>query len=176
MENRHPEDLVTIGRVVGSRGRHGLIKVLPITGFPEKIPAKGEVWLWREDTGARLFTVLGGEDRGGHIALRLEGVEDIGAARDLKGSLVMVDEDNMEPLPEDTYYQHQLIGLEVLKEDGVRLGEVTSIMATGAADVYVIRDGEREMMLPAVKEFILGIDLEEGTMLVRPPRGLEEIG
>ena len=171
-----PEDLIAVGRVVDNWGRKGLLKVIPITSFPEKVPDKGEVWLWREDYGARRYPVREGRFDGRHVLLGLEEVVDIAGAKSLKGSLVMVDDENLESLPEDTYYQHQIIGLKVCGEDGSELGTITEILTTGARDVYVIKKEEGEIMLPAAREFILRIDLEDGVMVVRPPEGLEVTG
>lgn len=173
---RPPEELIAVGRVVDSWGRAGLLKVIPITSFPEKVPDKREVWLWREDYGARKYPVRDGRFDGRHIMLGLEDVVDTAGAKSLKGSLVMVDDENLESLPEDTYYQHQIIGLKVLREDGTELGNISEILPTGAVDVYVIKKEEGEIMLPAAREFIVGIDLDGGVMVVRPPAGLEETG
>jgi len=171
-----PEELIAVGRVVDNWGRMGLLKVFPITSFPEKIPDKEEVWLWREDYGARKYRVREGRFDGRHVLLGLDDVVDTAGAKSLKGSLVMVDDENLESLPEGTYYQHQIIGLKVRKEDGTELGSITGILPTGAVDVYVIKKEDGEVMLPAVKEFIVRVDLEDGVIVVRPPAGLEETG
>jgi 16S rRNA processing protein RimM len=171
-----PEDLIAVGRVVDSWGREGLLKITPITSFPEKLPDKREVWLWRDDFGAKKYDVRGGRFDGRHVLLGLEEVADTSGAKSLKGSLVMVDHENLESLPEGTYYQHQIIGLTVRKEDGTELGTITEILPTGAVDVYIIKKEDGEVMLPAAREFIVRIDLDSGVMVVRPPDGLEETG
>ncbi len=175
MKPKLPEDLFVVGRVVNFWGREGLLKVVPLTDFPERLPRKREVVLWREDTGARRHAVTGGRLQGGSVLLALEGVHDIGAAEALKGSMVLVEERDLEPLPEGTWYHHQIIGLAVRTEEGDELGKLTAIIPTGGVDVYVVGGPGGERMIPAAAEFIRRVDPEAGVMVVRvPPDAGEE--
>jgi 16S rRNA processing protein RimM len=77
------------------------------------------------------------------------------------------------PLPEGEYYHHQLIGLKVVNEQGDVLGKVKEILATGANDVYIVRpEIGKEILIPAVDEFILAVNLERGELRVRLAPGL----
>ena len=77
--------------------------------------------------------------------------------------------DALEKTEEDEYYWHELIGLRVIDETGADLGELKSILSTGANDVYVIEKEKAELLLPATEEFILKIDLQEKIMVVKAP-------
>ncbi len=165
-----PEHLFALGRITGFWGRRGMVKVAPTTDFPERVAAKREVWLWREDTGLRRFTVREGRYTGRLLILGLAGVDDISAAEATRGSLVMTDEAGLEELPPGTFYRHQIVGLAVRDPDGRPLGKVEDIWSPGPHDIYVVRDGGRELLIPAVAEFILRVDLERGELTVRPPR------
>lgn len=171
MKAKIPGHLFTVGRITGSWGRRGFVKVLPVTDFPEKIPEKGEIWLWREDADARPVRIREGRFTGKHVLLGIEGVESISEAEALKGFSVMVDEAKLETLPEGSYYHHQIIGIDVRLEDGTPAGKVEEIIPTGANDVYVIRSGSRELLIPAVSEFILRIDAKKKEMIIRVPQG-----
>jgi len=76
------------------------------------------------------------------------------------------------PLEEGEYYCHQIEGLHAVTTEGERLGRVTEVLATGANDVYVVRGSQGELLLPAVKDVILRVDLEAGVLVVRLPEGL----
>jgi 16S rRNA processing protein RimM len=165
-----PGDLFALGRITGYWGRRGMVKVAPDTDFPERVAAKRQLVLWRADTGARSFAVREGRVAGRFLLLGLEGVDDISAAEELKGSLVMTAEEGLEPLPAGTYYRHQILGLAVRDPEGRGLGLVEDILSVGPHDVYVVRGGGGELLIPAVSEFILRIDLEQGELVVRPPR------
>lgn len=169
MKAKPPEHLFAVGRVLGFWGRRGLLKVRPLTDFPEKLPGKGKVWLWREDTGARRCAITGGRMHGGQVLLGLEGVTDIGAAEALKGSLVMVEEEGLEKLPEGAWYHHQIIGLAVRDEQGRKLGKVAEILLTGGCDIWVVRQGKREIMVPAAARIVRSVDTAAGEVIVSMP-------
>ncbi len=103
------------------------------------------------------------------LRVHLDIVPDRNVAELHKGSYLTIEDEEAAPLPEGTYYHHDLMGLEVVDESGESLGRVTEILETGANDVYVVRDDGNEVLLPAVKEVVLKIDLDAGTMTVKPP-------
>ena len=79
-------------------------------------------------------------------------------------------------LPEaeqDTYYWHQIIGLDVFTVDGRRLGQVTAILPTGSNDVYVVREGKKEILIPALESVVVDVDLTAKALRVDLPEGLE---
>ena len=82
--------------------------------------------------------------------------------------------EELEPLPPGAYYHYQLIGMEVHEEAGSRLGDIVEVIFTGANDVYVVRDGKRETLVPALANVIVSVDtdLDRNNMIVRLPEGL----
>lgn len=101
-----------------------------------------------------------------------EGVTDRTAAETLAGAALRVEADRLPPLPEDAYYNFQLIGMRVRTVGGEDLGILEEILETGAQDVYVVRGKGREILLPALREVIRGVDVAAGTMTVEPLPGL----
>jgi 16S rRNA processing protein RimM len=108
-----------------------------------------------------------------HYSLKLEGVEDRNAADALRGLTVSVPYDSLETLPENEYYWEDLVGLAVVTEDGKSLGRIETIFPTGSNDVFVCREGGREILLPAIAEVIRSVDIRAGTVVVRLLKGLE---
>jgi 16S rRNA processing protein RimM len=164
-----PTDLFAVGRVTGWWGRRGMVKVYPLTDFPDRLPEKGAVWLWREDTGRRLFTVREGRVQGGMVILGFDGVDDISTAETLTGSLVMVEEEGLEKLPNGSWYRHEILGADVVDEAGVALGKLADILETGANDVWVVRGPDGELLIPAVREYVRDVDAAARRVTVRRP-------
>ena len=82
---------------------------------------------------------------------------------------------NFPRLPQGEYYHHQLLGLQVINKEGQLLGTLVEILETGANDVYVVKgESGEEVLLPAIDGVVVGIDLENHTMLVEPPAWYNE--
>ena len=107
------------------------------------------------------------------LLFKLAGVDTVEAAAGLVKGLLQVSEEELHPLPEDTYYVFHLLGLEVDDLDKGYLGKVTEVLPTGANDVYVVK-GERygEVLIPAIKDVVLDIDLANRRMRVKLLPGL----
>ena len=106
--------------------------------------------------------------------LRLAGIEDRNAAEKLRGLRLYVDESEIEPLPEGSWYWFQLLGLTVT-EKGRTLGEIAEILPYTANDVYVVqRQNKKDLLIPALKDVVKQVDLERKTMEVELPAGLED--
>ena len=109
------------------------------------------------------------------VLLWLDGVDTRSRAEELAGLQVLGDRRRFPRLPPGEYYWFQVLGLPVVNEaDGALLGYLDHIISTPGHDVYVVRQGEREVLLPAVEEVIVEINLEEGVIKVLPPVGLLE--
>jgi 16S rRNA processing protein RimM len=166
--------LLNLGQVSGAHGLAGALKVRPTaeaaTTDPEVFAALGEVVI-----NGRSFEVLQAERHKNQVLLQLAGVTTRSRAEALVGQEVQGDRSRFPPLPEGEYYWFEVLGLAVINvADGTRLGYLAAILPTPAHDVYVVRQGEREIMLPAVEEVILEIDLGAGCIRVSPPQGLLE--
>jgi 16S rRNA processing protein RimM len=166
---------VPLGRVVGVHGLKGMVRV-GIKGRsadfdPETFLALGEILLEGEP-----FQVDKAVRGRGHILLRLRGVDSRPQAEALVGREVQGEARRFPELPPGEYYWFQILGLPVIHaQDGALLGRLEEIWPTGAHDVYVVRQGEREVLLPAVEGVIQEIDLKPGLLKVLPPEGLLEL-
>ncbi len=96
----------------------------------------------------------------------MDDVRDRNSAEELRGHLVQVRSQEAAPLGPGEYYEHQILGLNVVTTGGEALGRVAEILETGANDVYVVHGPRGEILLPARKEVIQDINLEAGRMTV----------
>jgi len=110
--------------------------------------------------------------RRGELLMRLADCADREAAEAFRGQLVQIRVEQAAPLPSGQYYQHQIIGLPVVTEEGEALGDVTEILETGANDVYVVSGPQGEILLPAIGSVIRQIDLEVRRITVHLLEGL----
>jgi len=174
-EEKAPPRLVPLGRVVGVHGLKGMVRV-GISGRsadfdPGTFSALGEILV-----GGEPFQVLKAVRGRGHILLRLRGIDSRDQAETLVGREVQGEAQRFPELPPGEFYWFQVLGLPVVHaKDGTVLGRLEEIWPTGAHDIYVVRQGERELLLPAVEDVIQEIDLQEGCLKVWPPEGLLEL-
>ncbi len=161
---------LAVGRLGRPFGVQGEIAMTVLTDFPDRLKPNTTLYVGPDHHPLRVQKIRWHSNR---LLIAFDGYltrEDVGELRNL---WVMVRTADLPPLPEGEYYHHQAIGLQVVDEAGVSLGNVAEILTTGANDVYVVKTGEgRELLLPAIESVILEINLDEGVMLVRLLPGL----
>ncbi len=167
---RRPEPrYLAIGRVVRPFGLQGELRVQLLTEYPQQLVRLRTVYV---GPAAEPWTVESVRLHKDAALLKLTGCDDRAAAEALRGALVQIALEDAVPLEEDEYYEHQIVGMTVLEEDGTLLGKVTEIISTGANDVFVVVGPEGELLLPVIESVILEIDLDADRMVVHLLEGL----
>ena len=154
---------MAVGVVAAPWSVRGDVKVQPLTDFPERFQPGAGLWV----RGSRREVRRSRWNRG-LVYLSLVGVASREAAEELRGVLLEVPEVDLMPLPEGQYYRFQLIGLEVRTPEGALLGHVAEILTTPSNDVYIVRGGPRELLLPAIEDVVKDVDLKAGRLVVEP--------
>lgn len=168
---------VAVGRVVAPHGTAGLLKVLPSTDFPERCYDLKEVTCELRGT-RRLVTVERAALHGRFWLIKFAGIDTREEAAALRGAWILIRPEERVILPAGSYYYDQLIGLKVYNTAGECLGQIKDIIPGAAHDLYLVRrdePDEKEFLLPAVKAFVLEIDLSGGRIIAEPPAGLMEL-
>ncbi|CAJ1506414.1 ribosome maturation factor RimM [[Mycobacterium] holstebronense] len=167
-----------VGRVVKAHGISGELVVDVRTDDPEIRFAPGAT-LHARKSGApqRDYVVEAARPHGARLLVRLAGVVDRDGADAVRGSVFVVDSAELPPITEpDTYYDHQLEGLQVRTVAGEEIGTVTEVLHTAAGELLAIkRTGGRELLVPFIAAFVPSVSLAEGTVLIDPPDGLLEL-
>ena len=166
-------DLITVGRIVAPHGVRGELRVRLETDFPERFEALRRAFVVQAGR-VETIQITGRRPHRGGILMRLEGIETLDAAARLRGAAIAVSRSQAVPLGPDRYYLFEIIGLRVRTVDGRSLGVVAEVMQGPANDVYVIRGGGGEILIPALRDVVRRIDLPAGEMVVAVPSGLEE--
>lgn len=166
--------LVAVGMIVKGFGIRGHVVVQPMTGTPARFARLKAVWMGRDthDVTRRGVELAVIEPRG--VRLKLEGIDDRTAADELRGTLLFVEEAEAIRLPKGHLFVHELLGMVVHDDEGHALGTVADVLKYPANDVYVVRDGMREIMIPAVREFVRAIDTRTRTVTVHLIEGMAE--
>ena len=155
---------IIIGKVGKPHGVKGCLNVYPLTDFPDRFDNLREVTV-----GEELVPIKALSWNGNSLLITFGGYETREKAASLTGKLLSVPQTARMPLEAGEYYVTDIIGLNAYDEMGNILGEVADVIRTGANDVYVIRrQGNKDLLLPALKQFILSINVEKNKMLVRP--------
>ena len=170
--NDVPMELLEIGRIVRCHGLAGRLKILSYLESQDILDNLREVFVGRRSQETVPFSVDAVQPGREFFILKLGGVEDRDTAAKLVRSSVWISSEKMKKLPEGEYYWSEIIGLQVVTEEGQSLGRIETVFPTGGNDVYVCRSAEKEILLPAIGEVVRKIDTAQGIMTVRLLKGL----
>lgn len=159
-----PEQRVAVGRIVGAFGIRGQLKVEPLTEFLERFDSGRRLLL--EDRWVEVRDAFVQKDR---LIVTLSGIDSRNDAEALQWRTLEALADEAPELDEDEYLSSDLVGLAVVTEDGRRLGNVSNVLAYPAHDILEVGS----LMIPAVRQFVLGVDMDRGEILVRLIPGME---
>lgn len=168
------EDLLQVGVITTTHGVRGEVKVYPTTDDPKRfldlenvILDDGKIKRDLEIENVKFFKNL--------VILKFKGIDNINDIEKYKKAGLFVTRENAVELSEDEYFITDLIGLSVVTDEKEEIGVLSDVLQTGANDVYVVsQKGQKDILIPAIHECILDVDLEEHTMEVHLLPGLRE--
>ena len=166
------EDLLQVGVITTTHGVRGEVKVFPTTDDANRFKKLKEVIL---DTGKEQLPLEIAQVKffKNLVILKFKGIDNINDIEKYKGRDLWIPREEAQELDEDEYYIADLLGMKVLLEDGSEFGTLRDVMETGANDVYIVDSVKHgEVLLPAIKECILDVDIETNTMTVHLMKGL----
>ena len=169
------EDFLQVGVIANTHGVRGEVKVFPTTDDPARykqlktvLVDNGKKQVEWEISNVKFFKQM--------VIVKFKGIDNINDILPYKGAKLLVTRENAVKLEEDEYFRADLFGLKVLEDDGAELGVIKDVLSTGANDVYVIKQQEGvDIFVPAIKECIRKIDLEQKQMVVHLLPGLREL-
>ena len=166
------QEYFEVGQIVNTFGIKGQVKVKPFTDDLERFEELKSVLV---EKGKELMEMQIEEVKYQQtvVLLKLKGIEDMNMAEKLKGCYLKIKREDARKLPNDTYFIADLIGLNVYTEDGILLGKVDDIYNNKSNDIYVIKDElGKQILLPAIKDVIKHIDIENEKITVHLLNGL----
>ena len=156
---------IEAGRIVNTHGIAGEVKIEVWLDSPQFLKSFRRCFI-----DQREVKLLSGRVHKGFLIAKLDGVADVNAAMALKGRTVFIDRADAR-LPKGAFFLQDIIGASVVDESGREIGKLTDVMETPASNVYVVK-GETEHLIPAVPEFILSTDAENGIITVHLIEGM----
>jgi 16S rRNA processing protein RimM len=167
---------ITIARIARTRGNRGEVLADLYTDFPDRFNLLREVWLAPENGRRQLLAVENSWEHKGRRVLKFAGVDSISAAEAFVGCWVEIPAGQAIPLPEGTYFDHDLVGCTVQDTGGNKIGTVVEVLHIAGNDQLVVKHMDRELLIPAVESICIQISIREKQILVDPPEGLMDLG
>ena len=162
---------IKIGRIVNAVALRGEVKVYNYSGSKERYEELDRIIVEGKEYGIEKVRY-----QQQMVILKLAGINDRNAAEAMKNKDVFITEEDLQELPEDTFYIRDLIGLEVLDaETGEKIGKLKDVLQPSSQDIYVVQRQEgSDVLIPAVSEFIKEVNVKEGFVKVRLIEGMME--
>ncbi len=163
------KEFLEAGKIVTTHGIRGEVKIMPYTDSPELLAEFERLFVGKDKNElliehSRAFKNM--------VIAKIEGVDSPEEAEKLRNKVLYMHRDDLE-LDDDTYFIQDLIGMEVRDADsGLVYGKINDVMQTGANDVYVVKNGEKEYLVPAIADVVVSTDTDNDIMTIRPLDGL----
>ena len=171
------EEYMQVGTIVNTHGVKGEMKIMPTTDDVKRFELLKEIFVETKD-GLVVYPITSVRYLKNLVLLKLENIDDMTQAERLKTCDIKIPKSLALTLKEDEYYIGDLYNMEVVTKDGEKLGKITDILFTGSNDVYVVKNvidpGRKDVLIPAIKQCILSVDINENTMIVHLLEGLRE--
>ena len=164
--------LIAVGRLTRPVGLKGELAMEPLTDHRERLSALAETWIGLAEGAANPQHVEHVRFTHAAVVVKISGIDSRTDAERHRGEYVFVDEsDSPGPAP-GSFYVHDIVGLDVLREDGTFVGTIREVQKAPAHDLWIVARGDREFMIPAVRAFIRSVELDRRRVIIRPIEGL----
>lgn len=158
-----------IGKIVAVQGLKGDVRVEPWCDSAEFLCEFDTLYF---DKGNTPVEIEKAHPHKNIVLVKIKGTDTVEAAQMLRGKILYMDREDVE-LDDGCYFVQDLIGLEVIdNDDGTVYGKLSEVKETGANDVYIVKNGEKEYLIPAIPDVIISTDIENGKMLIHKLDGL----
>ena len=159
-----------IGKIVNTQGIKGEVRVIPTTDDINRFKKLKEIYIFRKGN-LDLYEIEGVRFHKQFVLLKLKGIDSINEAELLKNTEIKIPKELAIPCEKDEYYISDLYGMKVLAGEE-EIGIIEDIIFTGANDVYVVKSKDSEILIPAIKQCILDVNVKEKIMKVHLLEGL----
>lgn len=164
-------DLLEVGKIVNTHGLRGEVKVVTWTDTPDVFEDLEYVYC-----GSEKLTVQNIKYQKNNLIVKFKEIPSIDDAEKYKNKVLSAERDMLGELPEGTYYIADLIGLDVIDDNGNKVGVLADVFNTGSNDIYEVkREGQKPLLLPVIDDVVLKVDMENKQIIVHIMEGLEDL-
>jgi len=167
-------DLVAIGRILKPIGTQGEVKVLPLTNDKQRFASLQSVWVGHDTTIVEQRDISAVRIDAKQVIVSLSGIETPQEAKGAKNKYLFVPKEQTIKLRPGSYFMDEVIGCKVVTEEQMNVGIVTDLLSLPINDVWVVRNGTREFLIPAVKAIIRKVDIKMKRITIHTLEGLLE--
>lgn len=164
-------EYIQVGKIVNTHGIRGDVKVLPLTDDTKRFEKLKFVYLGDDKVKLEIVKVAYVK---GNVLLQFKNYYDINDVEKFKNTVLWIDVNDKIALPKNSFFIHDIIGIEVYLDDGTHIGKIKDILQPGANDVYVVKSADKEYLIPAIKDVVKQVDLESKKMTITAMEGLLE--
>lgn len=166
------QEYFEVGQIVNTFGIKGQVKIVPFTDDITRYDELKEIYVEKKNE-LKLFQIEQVNYKKNMVILKLKGIETVEEAEKLRNCYLKIDRKDAKKLPKDTYFIVDLLGLDVYTDEGKLLGKVDDIYNAGSSDIYVVKDElGKQILLPAIKDVLKEVDLENQKIIVHLIKGL----
>ncbi|MFK8197760.1 ribosome maturation factor RimM [Aerococcaceae bacterium zg-1292] len=170
------QHMYKIGRIVNTFGIRGQVKVIADTDFPEeRFKAGSSLYLLKDNQVIETLTVAAAQLHKGTYLVSFENYTNINQVEPFKNLWLAIDASQQQPLSEDEFYHHQIIGLNIVTTEGEVLGKVKEILSLGSNDVWVVKriqPNTKDALIPYIDDVVKSVDLANATATIELMEGL----
>ena len=163
------KELVAVGCIVKARGLRGELKVQSLSNIPKRITKLRNVFVEFDDGSIENHCITSTNETGSGVFITFDGVNDRSTADNFRGAYICIDKDSVAVLPADNFYEFDLVGMDVRNKNDIIVGTVIRIEMYPANDVIVVNMSKGEVMVPAVKEYVLDVNIVENYLKIDIP-------
>ena len=171
LSNRQSKFIV-IGKIEKAHGISGHVKVKPITDYPPRFKFLSTVKIETPTGEMQKLDIASASVRDRSVILKFDGIVTRDQAEALRGSFIYIPKEEALPLDKGSFYHFEIVGFEVKTQQGVRFGNVEEVLDLPANAVLVVKNGEREFLIPVIKDVVKKIDKESCEIIIDPIEGL----
>jgi 16S rRNA processing protein RimM len=164
--------MLRVGRISGTHGLKGALRFRPDNPDSDILAEVKRIFLERDGESREFRLTAIAPLNPTTRRITLEGIADINAAESVKGAVVMLATEDVPAAKPGEFYYYEAIGCEVFLTDGSRLGAIEEVFSNGAQDIWIVRDGEREVLIPVIENVVKSMDLPGRRVTIEPIPGL----
>ena len=165
------KDYIKVGKIVNTHGVKGYIKCIPLTDDLERFEELEYVYTEKDNIKRTIDDVW---YQKGLVCLKLKDIDDMDKAELFKDTYISIVEDQLRVLPENSYYLFDLEGMDVYSNNGDYIGKISEVYQTGANDVYEVKNNINSYLIPAIKDVVKSVNVQDKKMIINVIEGLLE--
>ncbi len=165
-------ELFAVARITGAHGIAGFLRVEPLSDDPDRFHGLVDVFCGTGEADAQPGEIEEVRTMHRGLLLKLKGVDDRTAAERLKGRMLFVTREHLVKPRKGRWFVHDIIGCAVATDDGREIGTVADVLKSAAQDIWVVREGSKEHLIPVVSEFVRSVDVKKKRIVIHAIEGL----